>query len=443
MANTIFGRSQSCNCRMFYTMSVSEYPTNFKGARGSQGPRWPLLPRGRACSSRQSSVRLSDMETSSSATFPAPRAAYIHVPFCVHRCGYCDFTVVAGRDRLIPAYLDALEIELESLDSPRPVETIFVGGGTPTHLSPKDLSRLLNLIRYWFPPESGAEFSVEANPADLDHLRVEVLANHGVNRISLGVQAFDDQTLQLLERDHRRADIERSWKLVRQYFENVSLDLIFGVPGQTVAAWQQTLAAAAALQPTHVSTYGLTYEKGTHFWSRRRKGELVAAAEDVETQMYALAMETWTTAGWEQYEISSFARSGFRCRHNQIYWQGLGYWACGPGAARYVNGRRETNHRSVTNWIRRLKQGLSPVDDFEELSPADRARELIVLGLRRCDGIDLAEFQRRTGFELLSFEPQAWHRHLATGFLEETTAGSIRLTKAGRFVADSVIVDFL
>ncbi len=382
-------------------------------------------------------------QSPSLSKFSAPHAAYVHVPFCVHRCGYCDFTVVAGKDRLIPAYLDALEIELETLGTPRPVDTIFVGGGTPTHLPPKDLSRLLNLIRYWFPPGPGAEFSVEANPADLDHKRVEVLANHGVNRISLGVQAFDDQTLQLLERDHRQADIERTWQLIRQYFENISLDLIFGVPGQTLATWEKTLQAAVALQPTHVSTYGLTYEKGTRFWARRQKGELVASAENLETEMYALSMETWTAAGFEQYEISSFARPGFRCRHNQIYWQGQGYWACGPGAARYVNGRRESNHRSVTTWIQRLKQGLSPVSDSDELTPEDRARELIVLGLRRCDGIDAAEFQRQTGYELRSLEPQAWQRHLATGFLEETAAGAIRLTQAGRFVADSVIVDFL
>lgn len=377
------------------------------------------------------------------SAFPEPRAAYIHVPFCVHRCGYCDFTVVAGKDRLIPAYLDALEIELELLDTPRPVDTVFIGGGTPTHLPPKDLSRLLNLVRYWFPPAPGAEFSVEANPGDLDQSRIEVLVNHGVNRVSLGVQAFDDQTLGLLERDHLRADIERTWHLLRRYLDNVSLDLIFGAPGQTLQTWRETLQAAVALQPTHVSTYGLTYEKGTRFWTRRLKGELIPPGDDLEREMYAVSMETWEQAGMEQYEISSFAQPGFRCRHNQIYWTGQGYWGCGPGAARYVNGRRETNHRSVTTWIQRLKRGQSPVGDSEELSPEARARELIVLGLRRCEGIDPNEFEVQTGFALKSIEPKAWHRHLATGFLEEIPGGRIRLTREGRFVADSVIVDFL
>lgn len=375
--------------------------------------------------------------------FPEPKAAYLHVPFCVHRCGYCDFTVVAGKDQLIPAYLDALEVELNQLGTPRPVDTVFVGGGTPTHLPPKDLTRLLTLIRYWFPHTSTAEFSVEANPADLDERRIQILADQGVNRISLGVQAFDDQTLGLLERDHRRADIERTWKLLRNYFENISLDLIFGVPGQSPATWAQTLQAAVTLQPTHVSTYGLTYEKGTRFWTRRLKGELVSAPEDLEREMYAMSMETWSQAGLEQYEISSFARPGFRCRHNQIYWTGQQYFACGPGAARYIKGRRESNHRSVTTWIRRLKQGQSPVNDVEELSPDERARELIVLGLRRCEGIDAAQFESQTGFALRGIERDAWQRHLATGFLEETDTGRIRLTREGRFVADTVIVDFL
>ena len=375
--------------------------------------------------------------------FPEPQAAYLHVPFCVHRCGYCDFTVIAGKDQLIPAYLDALEIELNGLGSPRAVETIFIGGGTPTHLPPKDLNRLLTLTRYWFPLASGGEFSVEANPADLDQRRIQVLADHGVNRVSLGVQAFDDQTLELLERDHRRADIERTWDLLRRHIGNLSLDLIFGAPGQTLQTWEKTLASAAALQPNHVSTYGLTYEKGTRFWTRRLKGELVPPGDDLERQMYAMSMDTWAAAGLEQYEISSFARPGFRCRHNQVYWTGGGYWACGPGAARYVNGKRETNHRSVTTWIQWLRQGRSPVADSEELSPEDRARELIVLGLRRCEGIDPAAFLTQTGLALRSIEPHAWHRHLATGFLEESPDGRIRLTREGKFVADSVIVDFL
>jgi len=375
--------------------------------------------------------------------FQMPRAAYIHVPFCVHRCGYCDFTVIAGKDHLIPAYLEALERELTALEQPREVETLFLGGGTPTHLPPRHLSRLLQLLRRWFVLAPNAEFSVEANPADLDEARIQVLAEGSVNRVSLGVQAFDDQTLSILERDHHSDEICQTYARLRRHIQNISLDLIFGVPGQSVGTWKETLRAAVDLRPTHLSTYGLTYEKGTRFWARRSKGELVPPGDDLEHEMYGWTMDELPRRGYEQYEISSFAQPGFRCRHNQVYWSGLPYFGFGPGAARYINGRRESNHRSVTTWIQRIQQGLSAVGDSEELTAEDRARERLVLGLRRCDGLDRIEFFKQTGFQIDSLAGVALTRHLKSGMLEETDAGMIRLTKSGRFVADSIIVDFL
>jgi oxygen-independent coproporphyrinogen-3 oxidase len=375
--------------------------------------------------------------------FQSPRAAYVHVPFCVHRCGYCDFTVIAGKDQLIPAYLATLEQELMSLGQPQPVDTLFLGGGTPTHLPPRDLETLLKLVRTWFDLSPGAEFSVEANPAGLDQERVDVLAAAGVNRVSLGVQAFDDATLSILERDHRRDDICQTYARLKRQISNLSLDLIFGVPGQSEDTWHDTVQSALALQPQHLSTYGLTYEKGTRFWTRRIKGELVPPGDDLEREMYGWVMDELPKYGFEQYEISSFAQPGFRCRHNQIYWTGQSYYGFGPGAARYINGRRESNHRSVTTWMHRIQNGLSPIGDSEELTAEDRARELIVLGLRRCEGINRAEFLAKTGIELEVLVGTELRHHLATGLLEETSAGQIRLTKAGRFVADGVIVDFL
>lgn len=375
--------------------------------------------------------------------FQVPRAAYVHVPFCVHRCGYCDFTVIAGKDRLIPAYLATLEQEFTRLGQPQPVDTVFLGGGTPTHLPPPELERLFKLVRNWFELSPDAEFSVEANPAGLDEERVRVLVEAGVNRVSLGVQAFDDATLAILERDHRRDEICQAFARLRRHLKNISLDLIFGVPGQSLETWKDSVRSALALHPTHLSTYGLTYEKGTRFWTRRTKGELIPPGDDLEREMYGWVMEELPRHGFEQYEISSFALPGFRCRHNQVYWQGQPYFGFGPGAARYIAGRRETNHRSVTTWMHRIQQGLSPVGDSEDLSAEDRARELMVLGLRRCDGINRTEFQIQTGFEMEALAGSELQRHLATGILEETDSGQIRLTMAGRFVADSVIVDFL
>jgi oxygen-independent coproporphyrinogen-3 oxidase len=371
-----------------------------------------------------------------------PRSAYIHVPFCVHRCGYCDFTLVAGRDDLIDAYLEALAIELDRLERPREVDTLFFGGGTPTHLPASQLARLLALTRRWFPPAPGAEICVEANPAGLDDAKVAVLADAGVNRVSLGVQSFDTQMLELLERDHRGADVSAVIARLRPAIPNIGLDLIFGVPGQTVELWQQTLAAALALEPTHVSTYGLTFEKGTAFQSRLDKGLLNKCDEELERAMYAVAMDELPRAGLEQYELSNFARPGFRCRHNEVYWAGRPFFGFGPGAARYAGGRRELNHRSVTTWINRVLAGHSPIADAEELSPEGRARELVMLNLRRCSGLSLAEFHEQTGFDFRELAGDTLPRHLRQGLLEEQD-GHVRLTREGRFLADTVFSEYV
>lgn len=371
-----------------------------------------------------------------------PKAAYLHVPFCAHRCGYCDFTLVARRDDLIEAYLKALEIELRTLGEPRPVETLFFGGGTPTHLSAAQLERLLALARRWFIPAGEFEFSVEANPAGLDDDKIEVLAAHGVNRISLGVQSFDAAILQQLERDHDRAIVEEVVARLKRQCDNLSLDLIFGVPGQSLELWRETLARALALQPQHLSTYGLTYEKGTAFWSRRNKGSLAPVADEVERSMYAAAMDDLAAAGFEQYELSNFALPGRACRHNQAYWAGVPYFGFGPGAARYLNGRREINHRSVTTWLARVRGGQSPIGEAEELAPEDRAREALVLGLRRAAGVDRGAFQEATGFELSSLTAGRIEQFVADELIDETDH-HLRLTREGRFVADSVIVDLL
>jgi len=371
-----------------------------------------------------------------------PRAAYIHVPFCRHRCGYCDFTLVAGRDELIDDYLRALEIELQSLVGMKELDTLFLGGGTPSHLSVDELDRLMNLLFEHFQLAEGYEFSIEANPIDLCSEKLDVLMNAGVNRVSLGVQSFDAEILQLLERDHRAEQVIDVVERLKTRIENVGIDLIFGVPGQTLELWEQTLKAAIELKPAHFSTYGLTFEKGTSFWSRREKHELIPLPEELEREMYGMAMEMLPAAGFEQYELSNFARSGFRCRHNEVYWNGESYFGFGPGAAQYINGGRDINHRSVTTWLKRVFAGESPVGESEELSPEDRAREAAVIALRKCEGIDKREFAQRFGFPLVDLAGEAINRYLQTGLLEQTET-HLRLTTEGRFPADTVIVDFL
>jgi oxygen-independent coproporphyrinogen-3 oxidase len=370
------------------------------------------------------------------------RSAYLHVPFCAHRCGYCDFTLVARRDDLIDVYLEALAIDLAKLEHPREVDTLFFGGGTPTHLPALQLERLMLLARRWFAPSPGAEICVEANPAGLDDTKVAILADAGVNRVSLGVQSFDASVLELLERDHRGPEIPAVVERVRRSIPNIGLDLIFGVPGQSIDLWRATLTAALALEPTHLSTYGLTFEKGTAFQSRLNKGLLERCDEEAERQMYALAMDELPRAGFEQYELSNFARPGYRCRHNEVYWAGTPFFGFGPGAARYAAGRRELNHRSVMTWINRVLAGQSPIAESEELSPEGRARELIMLNLRRCEGLALAEFREQTGFDFRELAGEALSRHLRQGLLEERE-GHVRLTREGRFLADTVFAEYV
>jgi len=220
-----------------------------------------------------------------------PRAAYIHVPFCSHRCGYCNFTVLAGRDDLIERYLTALERELACLGHAREVDTLFLGGGTPTHPSPQQLDRLLSIVLAWFPLAPGAEFSVEANPSDVDEARMNVLVSHGVSRISLGGQSFDSAKLATLQRDHDANTITQAVDRIREAAMSVSLDLIFAAPNETLDTWRHDLSSAMRLPLDHISTYGLTFEQGARFWSQRRKGELSAVDDETERRMYTEAID--------------------------------------------------------------------------------------------------------------------------------------------------------
>ncbi len=367
----------------------------------------------------------------------APRAIYIHVPFCRRRCGYCNFTVLAGRPDLHRAYLQAVAREIGRLPAPLPVDTLYIGGGTPTELSAAELDQLCALLRTAVVPRDGYEWSIEANPLGLDLARLDTLRAAGVNRISLGVQSLDPAKLQLLERDHRPEDVARILPHLRARFPSISLDLICGVPGETLDTWRADLQAALALAPDHLSIYCLTFEKGAGFWGRMIRGHLTPADEDTQRAMLEEAWDRLGASGWDHYEVSNFARPGHRCRHNETYWKGEPYHAIGPGAARYVDGRRETNHRSTTTYIRRVLSGQSPVADRDELEPADRAREMLVFRLRMIEGITRREFRQRTGFDLDRLAGAPLRRFARLGLVEDD-ADRIRLTREGLLVSDSL-----
>lgn len=385
------------------------------------------------------------------ATGMPPRAVYIHVPFCLHRCGYCDFTLVANRDNLVNQYLQAMSNELSQLTATYSVDSIFVGGGTPTHLSPAQLCQLLEIIAGKFQLSPGGEYSCEANPDGLDNDRLTVLRNGGVNRISLGVQSFDAGVLKTLERTHSPQDSRDVVQRTQSHIPNISLDLIFGVPGQNQTSWEETLKTAIELPVRHISTYGLTFEKGTAFYQRRSRGQYQLASNATERQQYASAMSILQGAGFKQYEISNHAQANARCRHNEVYWDASEYFAFGPGAARYVNGIRSTNSRNVTRWIESWLQGEPLLQSCEQLSAIDRAREAVMLGLRRNKGIPQHSFQQRFGRSVRSLAPDALAQHLDQGLLvdviedwhESEPEHWLRFTPEGRFLADNVVIDFL
>jgi oxygen-independent coproporphyrinogen-3 oxidase len=368
-----------------------------------------------------------------------PRAAYVHVPFCAFHCGYCDFAVVAGQDDRIDDYLKALDAELAMLGSPTPVRTIFLGGGTPTHLASGQIERLLQTVTRWLPLTGDCrEFSVEANPDSLTAEKVAVLGDFGVTRVSLGAQSFHRGLLRTLDRAHDPDQIPRALETARRRIGQVSLDLIFGAPGQRLDEWRSDLRQALALRPDHVSTYGLTYEKGTPLWKRRQRGELKALDESAELELYATSIDTLAAAGFDHYEISNFARAGKRCRHNETYWANEAYFGFGVGAARYVRGRREINTRDLNAYIRKALAGESCTFQSEELEPFERAKETMAVQLRRCEGIERTAFRAQTGHDLDAVAGQRLAALVGQGVLDDN-GRRVCLTRQGKYVADAVI----
>jgi oxygen-independent coproporphyrinogen III oxidase len=368
-----------------------------------------------------------------------PRAAYLHIPFCAHRCGYCDFAVTAGQDHLIDLYIEAIGDELARLGSPVRVNTIFVGGGTPTYLEARRLGQFLDVVNRWLPLAAEGEFSIEATPESVSAETIAVLADHGVNRVSLGVQSFQPRILARLDRIHGPEHVAPAFDRIRKRIDNISLDLIFGVPDQSLGDWEADLELALALAPCHISTYGLTYEKGTPLWKLRESAALRPTSEGDELAMYVRAMDRLAAAGFEHYEISNFSRPNRRCRHNETYWANEAYFGFGVGAARYVMRRRELNRRNTTDYIRCVLTGEDPTFQSEELPPDDSARETIAVQLRRSDGVHRPRFHEQTG---IAFDDLAGPRvptYVAEGLIEDF-ADSVRLTQRGRCVADSLAV---
>ncbi|MEW6253505.1 MAG: radical SAM family heme chaperone HemW [Planctomycetota bacterium] len=379
-------------------------------------------------------------------TTPEPcRSLYVHVPFCRSLCGYCDFYSEVLDPRAARPLVDALLAELDSYARRRPLawDTIFVGGGTPTVLPVPDLSHLLAGIRRFAGPDGDLEFSVEANPATVSPAVAEALAVAGVNRVSVGAQSFDPGELRVLDRTHTPEQVADTVAILRAAgLRRLSLDLIFGIPGQTLASWLRSLQAALSLSPEHLSCYGLTYEPGTPLCAARDAGRVIPVEEDVEAEMYIAAMNTLAAAGLHQYELSNYARPGAECRHNLRYWRNEPYLGIGPAAAGYLDGVRYKNVADTAAYVQAIVAGRSPRGEAETLPRERKMGETAMLNLRTAEGIDRSRFLSRFGSDPAIVFARAIERHTAAGLLEADGCG-IRLTRAGRLVADRVMADFV
>lgn len=378
------------------------------------------------------------------ASGSAIHGAYIHVPFCFHKCHYCDFySFVESRGRE-PAFLRRLIQELGAFRERFNVEvdTIFIGGGTPTLLSVELWRELLASLHCFLPLRDGGEFTVEANPETVTSELAAMLAAGGVNRISIGAQSFDPVHLKTLERWHDPRNVGRSVELMRSAgIRNLNLDLIFGIPGQTIGEWEADLESALSLEPDHMSCYSLMYEPNTPLTQKLKAGAIQRVDEDLEASMYERTMDTLATHGFEHYEISNWARPGARCRHNLTYWENRNWWAFGPSASGHVDGvrwksvPRLADYLDSTPWPR--------VVDVEQLDEDGRIGEELMLRLRLLDGISCCELEallacgKRSGVRSTSVE-----RHMKSGLLERAD-GRVRLTRRGLLLADSVLASVL
>ncbi len=366
-----------------------------------------------------------------------PHSAYIHVPFCRHRCGYCDFSLVAGRDDLIDRYFQALARELSRVGQRLILDTLYFGGGTPSHLGPDGIRQLFAILANAMVTNAGAEVSLEANPLDVTIDFVAAARDCGVNRVSLGGQSLDAATLASLDRDHVPDDVRRAVDRLLSAACTVSVDLMIAAPGQSLAAVERDLEAVKSLGVQHVSVYCLTWEKGTNFDSLRQKGMLHRAEESVECDMFEATIDRLEAAGFEHYEVSNFARAGFRCRHNEAYWDCRPWEAFGPGAARFDGRTRITNHRSTQAWMTRVLSGEDFTGDCDAMTQEQAARERVVVGLRRRDGVDREAFEQSSGFSLDAVAGGAVRRWVAGG-LAQDNGQRVQLTRKGLLVSDAL-----
>ncbi len=370
-----------------------------------------------------------------------PTSAYVHIPFCTQICYYCDFSKVFIKNQPVDSYLEHMLEEFRSYDIQK-LSTLYIGGGTPTALSAPQLEVLLDGLTKNLDLSVLEELTIEANPGDLDADKIAVLKNSAVNRVSLGVQTFDDKMLKKIGRSHLEKDIyENIDRLKLAGFDNISIDLIYALPGQTMEQVKENVAKAIGLDIPHMSLYSLILENHTVFMNRMRRGKLPLPKEELEAEMFEYIIAELERVGFEHYEISNFSKPGFESRHNLMYWDNAEYYGIGAGASGYVNGIRYKNHGPIRHYLSAVEEGNARITE-EHLSQKERMEEEMFLGLRKKSGVSMVRFEEKFGrsFDGLYGEIV---RELVQQGLMQIENDRVRMTKRGLFLGDTVAERFI
>ena len=386
-----------------------------------------------------------------------PFSLYLHIPFCTVKCGYCDFNAYADKEHLIPSYAEALIKEAQlwkKTTAGRSVTTVFFGGGTPSLMPVEEMAKMMEGLRATFDIVPEAEISLEANPSSLDEGYLRGLLELGFNRLSIGVQSFQDDELEALDRTHSASEASEAYHAARAAgFRNVSLDLIFGLPEQEMASWQESVETALALEPDHISLYALTVEEGTPLARDVARGRTPSPSPDAQADQYEWTEERLEEAGYEHYEISNWAKSGYRCKHNMTYWRCREYLGLGAGAHSYLDGVRFAVAALPTKYLELVEESwqslqgggemtMRQVVSGEPITPELAMADTLILGLRVNDGVSLAQFQQQFGVDALERFAEELREPFEAGLVEKID-GNLRLTKRGRLLGNEVFARLL
>lgn len=370
-----------------------------------------------------------------------PSSAYVHIPFCTQICYYCDFSKVFIKNQPVDAYLEHLIQETRSYEIGK-LRTLYIGGGTPTALSAQQLAYLLTELPKVMDLSEVEEFTIEANPGDLDPDKIAVLKDSQVNRVSLGVQTFDNKMLKKIGRSHQEQDIYDNIRHLKQAgFDNISIDLIYALPGQTMDQVKENVAKAIDLDIPHMSLYSLILENHTVFINRMRRGKLPLPKEELEAEMFEYIIEELEKAGFEHYEISNFSKPGFESRHNLVYWDNAEYYGLGAGASGYVDGIRYKNHGPIRHYLEAVEAGKARITE-EHLTLEEKMEEELFLGLRKKTGVSKARFEEKFGVSFDQRYGQVVASLTEQGLLVPDDK-QVRMTKRGLFLGDTVAEKFI